>query len=82
MFTLSYFSAIFLSRPRNLESTRLVGNYRWREFPLVNTGNYRPGKYSQNGAYRELLGNIIFFGVIVFANLCKCVYNSDDISLY
>ena len=37
--------------------TRLTGKYRWREFPVVITGNYRPGKYSkfwQSGIYWEI----------------------------
>ena len=37
--------------------TRLAGKYRWREFPAVITGNYRPGKYSkfgQSGKYWEI----------------------------
>ena len=37
--------------------TRLVGKYRWREFPAVITGKYRPGKYSkfcQSGKYWEI----------------------------
>ena len=32
--------------------SRLVSKYQWREFPLIFTSNYRPGKYSkfqQNG---------------------------------
>ena len=36
---------------------RLAGKYRWREFPAVITGNYRPGKYSkfwQSGKYWEI----------------------------
>ena len=36
---------------------RLDGKYRWREFPVVITGNYRPGKYSkfwQSGKYWEI----------------------------
>ena len=28
------------------DNSRLVGKYRWREFPVAITGNYRPGKYS------------------------------------
>ena len=33
--------------PRHWKFTpRLAGKYRWREFPVVITGNYRPGKYS------------------------------------
>ena len=37
--------------------SRLAGKYRWREFPVVITGNYRPGKYSkfwQSGKYWEI----------------------------
>ena len=37
--------------------TKLAGKYRWREFPAVITGNYRPGKYSkfgQSGKYWEI----------------------------
>ena len=41
---------------KSVEDTdsRLAGKYRWREFPAVITGNYRPGKYSkfwQSGKY-------------------------------
>ena len=28
-------------------SPGLAGKYQWREFPVVITGNYRPGKYSK-----------------------------------
>ena len=36
---------------------RLAEKYRWWEFPVVITGNYRPGKYSkfcQSGKYWEI----------------------------
>ena len=39
------------------DDSRLAGKYRWREFPVVITGNYRPGKYSifwQSGKYWEI----------------------------
>ena len=28
-------------------ATGLAGKYQWREFPVVITGKYRPGKYSK-----------------------------------
>jgi hypothetical protein len=31
-----------------------------REFPVVITGKYRPGKYSKFELKREILGNMIF----------------------
>ena len=40
-----------------LYMSRLAGKYRWREFPAVITGDYRPGKYSkfwQGGKYWEI----------------------------
>ena len=39
-----------------LGGSGLVGKYRWRELPVVITGNYRPGKYSQFWAKWEILG--------------------------
>ena len=48
-FHLDLFSAALVAR--------LAGKYRWREFPAVITGNYRPGKYSsfwQSGKYWEI----------------------------
>ena len=38
-------------------AARLASKYRWREFPVVITGNYRPGKYSKfwlSGKYWEI----------------------------
>ena len=48
--------SMFIS-PFPLIQARLAGKYRWREFPAVITGNYRPGKYSkfwQSGKYWEI----------------------------
>ena len=45
------------ARKHDLIRARLVGKYRWREFPVVITGNCRPGKYSQfwqSGKYEIL----------------------------
>ena len=44
-------------RKKKLSWSRLAGEYQWREFPVVITGNYRPGKYSkfwQSGKYWEI----------------------------
>jgi len=43
-----------------VNSAGLAGKYQWREFPLVITGKYRPGKYSKFELKWEILGNMIF----------------------
>ena len=52
---------------------RLPGKYRWREFPAVITGNYRPGKYSkfwQSGKYWEIW-NFNAVWTKIFCNISK-----------
>ena len=69
---------------------RLAGKYRWREFPAVITGNYRPGKYSKFGKvgntgryeiYKSCLSkNILqyFHKLKLTADIsyCLCTYNA------
>jgi hypothetical protein len=37
----------FAQGPIMLLRPGLAGKYQWREFPVVITGKYRPGKYSK-----------------------------------
>ena len=56
-FSVSFVTESFILKECQNLKARLAGKYRWREFPAVITGNYRPGKYSkfwQNGKYWEI----------------------------
>ena len=57
LFQICGYGFLFRGTQERVRNTRLAGKYRWREFPVVITGNYRPGKYSQfwqSGKYWEI----------------------------